>query len=90
MIRNYLRQIYPAVKNKMIPLYHDVVLIPQSQKTAANAPKQLEKDLSNFLEISHDATTVQKWVDELKQRLSGQTSFLEGLEIVQTQINTVV
>lgn len=90
MIRNYLRQIYPAVKDKMIPLYHDVVLIPQSQKTAANAPKQLEKDLSNFLEISHDATTVQKWVDELKQRLSGQTSFLEGLEIVQTQINTVV
>lgn len=87
MFRKYLPNVYKAQKDEVTTLYHEMVIKSDSQKTTAGAPKQLQKDLENFLNVSNDGKTVQEWLNELKRQLRRQPKFLDSLSDVQYQVD---
>lgn len=86
MIRHYLEFIYPEMKKKMTDLYYKSVILPDTKKSSPSSPKQLSKDLTDFLKVSKDRNTVQTWLNQLTSQLAKKPKFLEILPDVQRAI----
>lgn len=86
MIRKYLPELYPHRKKEVAALYYDKVVVPESKKDSANAPRQLRKDLDDFFEVSGDGKLVQRWIKQLQLQLADKPEFLEFLSLATRNI----